>query len=104
MNNERFSEKSKQMMKECFELLTNKGQDYTNGDVDVLRNFKKTAVNVGLTPLQVWSVYFMKHIDAIQTYIQKGELKSEPIESRIQDAINYLLLFNALIEDVKEKK
>ena len=104
MTNEKFTEISKQMMKNCFELLTYKGQDYTNGNIDVLHNFKKTASNVELTPLQVWSVYFQKHIDAIHTYIQKGELKSETIDSRIQDAINYLLLLHGLVEENKTIK
>jgi hypothetical protein len=99
MNIEKFNELNKEMMKNCYTLLNQKGHDYTNGEQDALYNFKLVATRTGLTPLQVWSVYFTKHIDAIYTYLKKGELKSEPIDSRIQDAINYLLLLNGLIKE-----
>ena len=70
-----------------------------------MANFKLVARNTGLTPLQVWSVYFHKHIDSIMTFVKKGELKSESIDSRIHDSINYLLLLNGLIkEQINEKK
>jgi len=84
----------------CDKLLTVKGHDYTQGakgDEGRLKNFYTSAEALGLTPLQVLGVYMKKHLDAVFTYIGKGKVESEPIEGRIHDAVNYLLLLNKLI-------
>jgi hypothetical protein len=99
MTNKQLLESSGEIMKECFKLLQTKGHDYTGGDDDALANFKYVGTRTGLDPKQVWAVYFNKHVEAIFTYIKRGELKSETVESRIQDAINYLLLLNGLIQE-----
>jgi NADPH-dependent glutamate synthase beta subunit-like oxidoreductase len=52
---------------------------------------------MGLSPAQALGVYMKKHLDAIFTFIGKGRVESEPIEGRIHDAVNYLLLLNKLI-------
>lgn len=82
-------------------LLTVKGHDYTRGDADRLANFKNNAKGLGLTPQQVWAVYFMKHIDAIMSYVKTGKLESEALTGRLDDAINYLYLFEALVKDLE---
>ncbi len=104
MKTEEFNKLSKEMMIECFKILEKKGHDYTLGSNDALGNFKLIASRTGLTPLQVFSVYFLKHVDSILTYVKNGELKSETIESRIQDAINYLLLLHGLIKEKETEK
>jgi len=78
-------------------LLSEKGADYTQQSEDVLHNFKEVAEWTGLTPLQVWSVYFAKHILAIMSYVKHGDVKSESIEGRFRDAGNYLLLGEGLL-------
>jgi len=80
-----------------------KGRDYA-GIEDVLGNFKKRAERLGLSPLKVWGLYFGKHIDAIETFVKTEKLASEPIEMRIVDAINYLLLGYALVQDLERYK
>ena len=77
------------------ELTTKKGHDYS-GDTDVLENFKRNADNLGLEKYQIWSVYFNKHIDAINRAIKDNpdypEDSSEPFEERAKDAMVYLAL------------
>ncbi len=77
-----------------------KGHDYA-GDEDALSNFKKHAAELGLTPEQIWGVYAGKHWDAITTFCREGDVKSEPIESRIHDVILYCFLLLGLIEEKK---
>jgi hypothetical protein len=84
---------------ECRKLLENKGNDYTD-KTDRLSNFNNLADRIGVHPLLVWYVYFAKHIVAIETFVKDQHLTSEPIEARFTDAINYLLLGRALIEDL----
>lgn len=82
-------------------ILIQKGADYTRHEEDRLSNFKRSAAAIGLTPLQVWAVFFNKHIDAIMAYIKTGKTESEAIEGRIDDAQNYLHLLEAIITEEK---
>ena len=84
----------------CDQLLTQKGADYTQGaagDAGRLKNFYTAAERLGLESRQVLAVYLHKHLSAIETFLQKGQVESEAIEGRIADAVNYLLLLFKLI-------
>ena len=80
-------------------ILLSKGKEYTIGADDRLANFKTHAKSLGLDPLQVWAIYFSKHIDSIMNYVKERKVHSEPIEGRFMDARNYLALGLALIKD-----
>jgi|SRR3989304_7818920 len=84
---------------QCEEALKLKGEAYTKGMPDRLANFKAVAFDVGLTPLQVWSVYFHKHLDAIHYFLSSGNEGPEGIEGNFKDARNYLDLGLALIKE-----
>lgn len=80
------------------EINNTKGSDYA-GEADALLNFKRHAAELGLTAEQVWAVYCSKHWDAVMTYVRDGDVKSEPIEGRIDDMILYLFLLRGLVEE-----
>jgi hypothetical protein len=87
-------------------LLLLKGGEYAGSD-DRLANFKRGAMNSGVTPLQVLHIYLSKHYDAFSTFVKDtaaGNLRelSEPIEGRLDDLINYCLLAKALIKEERE--
>jgi hypothetical protein len=74
-----------------------KRKAYTQGSEDILANFKRVSERLGLTPLQVFGVYFNKHVDSLNTYIQSPKMRQgETIESRFADLLNYLRLGYAL--------
>ena len=78
---------------------------YTVGSDDVLANFKTVGRDLDLPPEKVAWVYFKKHLDAIRTYIVNPEsrgLDPERIDLRIADAINYLILINAILYEKSE--
>lgn len=80
-------------------LRQSKGMIYS-GVEDVLGNFKRVS-RIGVSPLQVAAVYLLKHIDSIVTAVNKNPETgatedSESFESRLLDAINYLILMGAL--------
>ena len=91
-------------VKACDGLLTRKGADYEvklsqeESDKARVSNFYAEARSLNLTPFQVLGVYFHKHLRAIDKYLATGTVASEPIEGRIHDAINYLLLLDKLIK------
>jgi hypothetical protein len=88
---------------ECDRLLTVKGHDYTQGestgsdDHARLKNFYRNAAKLGLPARKVLAVYLAKHLDAIETFLKNGQVESEPIEGRICDAVNYLLLLAKMV-------
>jgi hypothetical protein len=84
----------------CDRILAVKGHDYTQGG-GRLKNFFRNGSRLGLPAEKVLAVYMFKHLDAIETFLMRGAVESEPIEGRIFDAINYLLL---LFKMVKQRR
>lgn len=89
-------------VKALLHLLKTKGEAYS-GTQDCLANFKRNAERVGVTPFQIWLVYFNKHIDAITNAIKTNPQypieATESMDGRIADAINYLFLLKGLLVD-----
>lgn len=78
-------------------LHASKGHDYTH-EADALANLRDRP-EIGVTGRQALWIFLDKHLRAVQTYIRDGQVESEPIETRIQDAVLYLLLLGALVEE-----
>lgn len=83
---------------DCVRVLLKKGNDYAADD-DRLANFKRLAERLGLSPIQIWGVCFVKRVDAILEFAKSGKIESEPIRERFVDAHNYLDLGLALVEE-----
>lgn len=86
---------------ELLPLLEQKGHDYTQGN-DVMDNFVRGAQRLGskFDKYDVIIVYLLKHWDAFETWVKNRELKSESIDSRLDDLVNYLLLLRLMrLED-----
>ncbi len=88
----------------CDKILAAKGHDYTQGDAKSadpllrLKNFIRNGERLDLPPEKILAVYLFKHIDAIETFLRMGDVASEPIETRLYDGINYLLLLYKLVK------
>ena len=93
------------MIEEEKAVMVGKGTEYCESQPDRLFNFKNIAAEIGLDPIQVWFIYFRKHISSIISYVKLGGkvTSNEPIEGRIMDCRNYLALLRGLIEDSKPK-
>jgi hypothetical protein len=86
-------------------IRTAKEPEYTMESADVLNNFKQSAIRAGVTPMQVWSIFFDKQLTSIQAHIKNPDLKqAEPLDSRWADLYNYLLLGFALYKESAEHK
>lgn len=95
------------IFKECLETAEKKGRDYS-GTADSLSNFKRNAERLGMTKYQVWAIYCAKHIDSIFNSIKHApefpQVESEPLRGRVVDAITYLTIFLALIDEEDSKR
>lgn len=105
MNHKKFNELKKYILDNCQNIMNQKQPEYTNENSDVLHNFKTTAENLGLSPQEVWAVFFYKHVQAILSHAHNPDMhQAEPIQSRYADAINYLYLGYALyLESISKK-
>jgi hypothetical protein len=107
MNREEFDKNNQKLLEKVFETLSSKGVEYQK-DENILSNFETNAHDLGLTPFQIWSVYFTKHVKSIINAIKKNPQNpkdnnlSEDYEGRIVDAIAYLLLLNSLLKKNKQ--
>lgn len=108
MKQEQFEELLNGTVEEIKKLLVLKGGEYA-GSEDRLANFKRGAGLTGATTLQVAFIYASKHYDAIATYVRDSAAgtkrdRSEPIEGRLDDLINYCILMKAIIREEGAKK
>jgi hypothetical protein len=89
------------IMNKVSKVLESKGNEY-QADLDVFSNFKTNAEKLGMSPYQIWAIYFNKHVESINNAIKKSpnnpdaQELAEPFEGRIVDAIAYLLLLNGM--------
>ena len=105
MTKKDFQETRKYILDKAQDIMDAKQPEYTNKSMDVLYNFISTAKSIGIEPMEVWAVFFNKHVQAILSHAGDSNMKqAEPIESRYADAINYLFLgFALLIQDDNKK-
>lgn len=100
MDNKTYFEISANLLQFAKNIEDSKRPAYTGDNIDCLHNFKSVAERLGLTPLEVWGVYFLKHVDAIISYAKDKDIpQAESIDSRFADAINYLKLGYAIMKD-----
>lgn len=94
-----------QTWNECAELASIKRGEYaSNGEVDVLSNFKDAGKRQGLIPEKVLMVYLDKHFAGISNYISdlaedRSRPRSEAIEGRLRDLIVYTTLLRGLLAE-----
>jgi hypothetical protein len=102
MNSKEYKKWRDNFIVQTLGLSDKKRIEYCNGnqDVDVHTNFKVIGEKLGLTPMQVLSVYLNKHIESLSSFFKTGTTYSdETIESRVMDIINYLLLAMSMKND-----
>ena len=92
-----FDNLTDQVLSQVVNMKNTKGKEYANSEIDRLANFYDIAKETGASPLVVWSVYFKKHLRAIDFFVKNGNVRSESIEGRFVDAITYLLLGYGLV-------
>ena len=104
MDHEEYYQIRKELLEFAEEVAAPKREEYTGQSQDILYNFKRIANRLGMSPLQVWAVYFNKHVDSVNTFIKGTDSVSESMGSRFADMLNYLFLGISLIIEEEESK
>lgn len=99
MTTEQYDQIAGELLATASRIETEKRPGYTQGNEDCFRNFKEVAKRTGSTPFQVLLTYLLKHIDSICSAGNKSITQAEPMKERFADAINYLKLGYALLEE-----
>lgn len=107
MNRVQFITHVKERQEQKIALLQAKGAAYSGAD-DCFANFKRNAEKLGLSKYQIWAVYCGKHLDSIFNSIKNDPNhpvdKSEGLQGRIDDAINYLELLSGMLSEDENLK
>ena len=81
------------------QILGTKGTEYIVSNDDRLKFFKDYSTSLDISPEVVCSIFLMKHINSILNFVKTGKQGEEGITGRINDARNYLLFLQALVEE-----
>jgi len=78
-------------------------KEYAHDQDNVFANFNRVGNLLNVKPGNVLLVYLMKHIDGITAYLAGHQSQREDVRGRIKDAIVYLCLLWAMVEEENEK-
>lgn len=92
-----------QRAKEGFEIIPTKRADYTSSD-DVLKLFKKVAIQVGITPEKAIRYEIEKKKERILSLMGKDKVNHESVDDNMVDIMNYYFLLSCLeLQDFMEE-
>ena len=86
----------REFFESCMKPFVEKNAEYAGIDKsdaveDSLSNFYEVAKEVGITPEQVWHVYFEKHRRVVTKFIRTGTFRIPPYKA-LRDVIGYAYL------------
>ena len=104
MNGKEFDQCVKSRITKCLDTLCVKAKEYANND-DRLRSFWQAATIEKVSPYEALGGMLAKHIISIYDMLPTAERHSSAKwDEKIGDAINYLLLLDALLVDGQKGK
>ena len=74
-------------------------REYAHTDNNVFANFDRVGSLLSISSEKTLMVYLLKHIDGITAYLAGHKSQREDVRGRIKDAIVYLMLLWAMIEE-----
>lgn len=89
-----FYEYAHRVIDKCFAIMEVADKEYAS-DADKFANFKWQAEAEDRTPEQVGITFMLKHVRSLS----RGVSIREPMEGRICDIINYILLIGGMREE-----
>ena len=74
-------------------------KEYAHTEDNVFANFDRIGSLLEIGSEHTLMVYLLKHIDGITAYLNGHKSQREDVRGRIKDAIVYLMLLWAMIEE-----
>lgn len=107
MNHDKFVEITNTTLGRCCDLLLTKGIEYNSDQDDRLAAFKQAGALERTTPQRALFGMLAKHLVSVQNMCDHSisDYPARKWEEKIGDAINYLILLQALVaEDYEEAR
>lgn len=105
MTNENFDKSVMERFDKCISLLDTKQTEYSGEAPDRLQVFKTAAALQNINPKAALAGMLAKHIVSIYDMcFDKKTYTPEKWDEKINDAINYLLLLGAIVEEENNEK
>lgn len=102
MNFKDFDKFADEFIKDVLHMRDTKGKEYAQDESDRFGNFNRLAERTKMPRERVWQVYFTKHLDSIESYIEHGRsFSDENIRGRLVDAVTYLILLAGMLTETK---
>ena len=79
-------------------------KEYAHTDKNVFANFERTGNLLGVDREKILMTFFLKHVDGIAAYANGHKSQREDITGRITDAIVYLCLLWAMVDEGEENE
>ena len=99
MTGKEFSDLLQRRLNLTVEVLDRKAAEYATGK-DQLHNFKQAAAMLRCSPAQACLGFLTKHLVSVFDMVETHPTV-ETIDEKIGDAINYLILLEALLKEAK---
>ena len=103
MNKTHFDKFFDYMIKEI-KTTRDAGQDEYANPSNVFEDFVQTAELTGTTPGMVLYTFLNRHMRGIGAFIRGRDSQREHVSGRVKDAIVYLMLLWAMIEEEESKE
>lgn len=105
MERSKFNQLVEEQLERCKSVLVQKGEEYAPSDEpDRLEHFKKVAVLLGKSQNYAIFTMLVKHLVSISDMCTTEDTYSiERWEEKITDAINYLCILRASLEETKDE-
>lgn len=100
MTNERFEELLEERVAKMRAMLASKGREYAPGE-DRLENFKVSAAFLRTAPAEACLGFLAKHLASVVSLVRSGSTDAAAWDEKLGDAVNYLVLLEALVEDAR---
>ena len=79
-------------------------KEYAHTEDNVFANFDRVGSLLSISSEKTLMVYLLKHIDGITAHLSGHKSQREDVRGRIKDAIVYLMLLWAMIEERENNK
>lgn len=104
MTRQEFAKFMDTLFSECAGLRVQGQKEYAHQDSSAFANFERVAERTKDTREKVLMVHLEKHLDGIHSWVGGHRSQREPVRGRITDAIVYLTLLAAMVEEAEQRE
>ena len=92
------------ILKQAKQIHSQGQKEYARNADNIFANFNRVGVSLNISKEKALLVYLLKHIDGICSHVDGYETQRDSIFGRLTDAIVYLCILWAMIEESTEIK